>query len=150
MYWFLQKLPYLTIEHGYAEHPVDPTAYLRTVMLKLVLLKPGWRSRFFQERWRASKLGLASEINISLLGPGTGTRDHGTIWAQGNMGPSGPWTLGPSGPRAQGTMGPSGAWTLGPSGSRAGPSGPLGPSCAAMLKTISLLHTCAPRFALSW
>ena len=32
----------LLIEHGYAEHPVDPTAYLRTVMLKLVLLKPGW------------------------------------------------------------------------------------------------------------
>ena len=69
-------------------------------MLKLVLLKPGWWSRFFQERWRASKLGIASEINISLLGPGTGTRDHGTIWAQGTMGPSGPWTLGPSGPRA--------------------------------------------------
>ena len=94
------------IEHGYAEHPVDPTAYLRTVMLKLVLLKPGWWSRFFQERWRASKLGIASEINISLLGPGTGTRDHGTIWAHG------PWALRAQGPREPWALRAHGPWAL--------------------------------------
>ena len=69
-------------------------------MLKLVLLKPGWWSRFFQERWRASKLGIASEINISLLGPGTmgpygprepwALRAHGT-WALRAQGPREPW-----------------------------------------------------------
>ena len=108
------------ILHGYAEHPVDPTGLPENGNVEAGFVKPSWWSRFFQERWRASKLGIASEINISLLGPGTGTRDHGTIWAQVAMGPSGPWTLGPSGPRAQGTMGP---WTLGPSG----PLGPKGP-----------------------
>ena len=92
------------ILHGYAEHPVDPTGLPENGNVEAGFVKPSWWSRFFQERWRASKLGIASEINISLLGPGTGT--------MGPYGPREPWALRAHGPWALRAQGPREPWAL--------------------------------------
>ena len=79
-------------QYGYADSRRPSKSFLEAGLAEAGLVEDGMVEPVFPGALARLQLGIASEINISLLGPGTGT--------MGPYGPREPWALRAHGPWA--------------------------------------------------